>query len=101
MGAMERWFFGGIAFLVHRKFRLIMIRKMADKKGAEGISAVYHETVIAGPIISNSKNVGKFAAADKALAALRDADEGSLQRRLCDCREVSEEEEVVRMVVDI
>lgn len=72
---------------------------MADKKGAEGISAVYHGTVIAGPIVSNSKNVGRFAAADKALAALRDADGGSLQRRLCNCKEASEEEEeVMRML---
>ncbi|KAF5358535.1 hypothetical protein D9756_001949 [Leucocoprinus leucothites] len=59
---------------------------------AEAISAVFHGIVIAGPIVSNSKNVAKFASAEKALVALRDADEGKLLLKLCDCKH--------RMVVD-
>lgn len=59
---------------------------------AEGVSAVFHGTVVAGPIVSNSKNVAKFAAAEKALVVLRDSDEGELLKELCDCKQ--------RMVVD-
>jgi endoribonuclease Dicer len=54
---------------------------------AEAVSAVFHGTVVAGPIVSNSKTIARFAAAEKALVALRDTDEGELLKKLCDCRQ--------------
>ncbi|KAF9452311.1 type III restriction enzyme [Macrolepiota fuliginosa MF-IS2] len=70
-------------------------RKAAEPKdgaAAEGVSAVFHGVVIVGPIMSNSKNVARFAAAEKALVALRDINEGELLKKLCNCKQ--------RMAVD-
>lgn len=52
---------------------------------------MFHDTVVAGPIVSNSKTIARFAAAEKAHVALKDSDE-VLFKRLCDCKQ--------RMVVD-
>ncbi|KAJ3566679.1 hypothetical protein NP233_g6850 [Leucocoprinus birnbaumii] len=81
---------GSVGCSGHMKF----LKTAGQKDGAavEGISAVLHRTVIAGPIVSNSKNVARFASAEKALVALRDMGEGKLLQELCDCKQ--------RMIMD-
>lgn len=51
----------------------------------ESVSAVFHGQIVAGPIVSNSKAVSRFAAAERAFMALRASDE-ELFKKLCDCQ---------------
>ncbi|KXN82617.1 Dicer-like protein 1 [Leucoagaricus sp. SymC.cos] len=81
---------GSVGCSGHMKFDKTTGQK--DGVAVEGVSAVFHGTVVSGPIVSASKNVAKFAAAEKALVALRNVNKGELLKKLCDCKH--------RMVVD-
>lgn len=51
----------------------------------EGIAVVVHNIVVAGPIVSVSHNVAKFAAAERALGILKNRDSEKALSALCDC----------------
>jgi hypothetical protein len=74
-----------------------------QKKGQslESVCAVFHDRVVAGPIVSSSKTVARFAVAERALSALRDSG-GELVKNVCDCRDRMEtDEEITEGRIDL
>lgn len=71
----------------HEEFIFLFRRNTEERNGqaVESVSAVFHGQIVAGPIVSNSKAVSRFAAAERAFMALRASDE-ELFKKLCDCQ---------------
>lgn len=77
----------------------IRMRKQAKKVSAgqpfEGMSAIVHNTILAGPIASaQSKAVTRFVVAQRALDRLRESesDTRDLMNEICDCYQVGDME---------
>lgn len=63
-----------------------MVKKteLREKK-RDGVAVLVHGKLVVGPIISSSLNIAKFAAAERALAKLRDPASDLNLSNLCDC----------------
>ena len=61
-----------------------MVKKM-ELREKGGIAVLVHGKLVAGPIISSSLSVARFAAAERALTKLREPNSDMNLASLCDC----------------
>lgn len=59
--------------------------KSTGKLQAEGVTVSVHGNIVIGPIVSTSLPVAKYAAAERAMAMLRDGETDKSLAHLCDC----------------
>jgi len=59
--------------------------KKTELRERDGVAVLVHGKLVVGPIVSSSLNIARFAAAERALAKLRDPASDLNLLNLCDC----------------
>lgn len=78
-----------------KKLKFRKNSQTATDINADAIVVQVHETVVAGPVLASSGSVGKFIAAERALAVLADPENPLSLAKLCDCAAMAKAEEAM------